>query len=131
MDELIHKEKAIWALRDLLTSLSKKGKIEQAKGVQKAIKVLAKEDAKLQITDLERLLASEEKTDTEKDWDYVVISFKASGMSYVTLSEMTGISKSALQRYITGGTKKVPLQAMAKIEEALKKAGYYFEADLD
>ena len=41
------------------------------------------------------------------------------GMSLQKLSEDTGIAKSTLQRYETGITKKIPADAIAKIEDAL------------
>ena len=37
------------------------------------------------------------------------------GMSYGELSERTGLYKSALQRYATGSTEKIPLDAIEKI----------------
>lgn len=41
------------------------------------------------------------------------------GMSLSELSKVTGISKSTLQRYETGTTKKVPIEAISTIENAL------------
>lgn len=38
-----------------------------------------------------------------------------SGYSYTELSKMTGISKSSLQRYATGETKKIPIDCIEKI----------------
>ena len=43
----------------------------------------------------------------------------ARGVSYAELSEMTGISKSSLQRYETGATRKVSISAIRSIECAL------------
>ncbi|MBR4874675.1 MAG: helix-turn-helix domain-containing protein [Clostridia bacterium] len=40
-------------------------------------------------------------------------------MSLARLSELTGIAKSTLQRYETGITKKIPLDAIERIENAL------------
>lgn len=40
---------------------------------------------------------------------------KRSGYSFKTLEKMTGISKSALQRYSQGSTKKIPIDVIAKI----------------
>ena len=40
-------------------------------------------------------------------------------ISLSQLSKMTGISKSTLQRYETGTTKKIPIEAISLIEEAL------------
>ena len=48
-------------------------------------------------------------------------------MSYQTLSEKVGISKSTLQRYETGITKKVPADALEKIGKAL---GTHFGEDV-
>ena len=47
------------------------------------------------------------------------------GYSYQELSVLTGISKSSLQRYETGNTKKIPMDAVNKLESALSlKTGY-------
>ena len=40
-------------------------------------------------------------------------------ISYSRLSELTGITKSSLQRYATGTTSKIPIDAIASIESAL------------
>ena len=40
-------------------------------------------------------------------------------VSYSHLSKLTGITKSSLQRYATGTTNKIPIDAIAKIEQAL------------
>lgn len=40
-------------------------------------------------------------------------------ISLSTLSELTGIAKSTLQRYETGTTKKIPMEAIPIIERAL------------
>ncbi len=42
-----------------------------------------------------------------------------SGLSYVELEKKTGISKSALQRYATGSTKKIPVDVIQAIAEAV------------
>jgi transcriptional regulator with XRE-family HTH domain len=42
-----------------------------------------------------------------------------SGLSYGELSKLTGIPKSALQRYATGETEKVPLDRLQLIANAL------------
>ena len=39
-------------------------------------------------------------------------------LSYAELSHLTGISKSSLQRYETGNTKKIPMEAIEKLDEA-------------
>lgn len=41
------------------------------------------------------------------------------GMTYRDLSEMTGIPKSAIQRYATGGTEKIPVDRIIKLAGAL------------
>ena len=46
-------------------------------------------------------------------------AFEKSGLSYVQLAERTGISKSALQRYLTGSTEKFPMDRLEKICAAL------------
>lgn len=54
-------------------------------------------------------------------------------ISLAELSEKTGVSKSALQRYEVGSTKKIPAEALSKIENALGlKNGYFsFFCNLD
>lgn len=42
-----------------------------------------------------------------------------SGLSYVELEKKTGISKSALQRYANGSTKKIPIDVIQAIAETL------------
>lgn len=42
-----------------------------------------------------------------------------SGKSYQELEKMTGIAKSTLQRYASGVTSKIPLDAVDKLERAL------------
>jgi len=42
----------------------------------------------------------------------------ASGLSYGELSKLTGVPKSALQRYATGETEKVPIDRMEAIANA-------------
>lgn len=41
------------------------------------------------------------------------------GMSYAQLAETTGLTKATLQRYETGATKKIPVDAISLIEVAL------------
>lgn len=41
-------------------------------------------------------------------------------LSYADLAQLTGIAKSTLQRYETGSTTKIPLDAIEKIATALK-----------
>lgn len=45
-------------------------------------------------------------------------SIKTADLSYGELSKMTGIAKSALHRYATGQTKKIPLDAVQKVAKA-------------
>lgn len=47
------------------------------------------------------------------------IAIKKSGLSYPELEKLTGIPKSSLQRYATGATKKIPIDYMEKIADAL------------
>lgn len=43
----------------------------------------------------------------------------ASGYSYSELEKMTGVSKSSIQRYATGETKKIPIDFLEKLAEVL------------
>lgn len=52
--------------------------------------------------------------------DRLLPYFEKSGMSYSDLSEMTGVPKSALQRYCTGATENIPLDRLKKIAIALE-----------
>lgn len=52
-------------------------------------------------------------------------AIEQSGYSYAELSEMTGVSKSSLQRYATGQTKKIPISCIEKIAEATKTDARY------
>lgn len=45
-------------------------------------------------------------------------SIQSAELSYGELSRMTGIAKSALHRYATGQTKKIPLDAVQKVAQA-------------
>ncbi len=45
-------------------------------------------------------------------------AIEKSGYSYPELSRITGISKSSLQRYATGETKKIPIDCIEKIAQA-------------
>lgn len=42
------------------------------------------------------------------------------GYSYATLAEMTGMSKSTLQRYATGNIKNIPLHRLDTLCQALQ-----------
>lgn len=46
-------------------------------------------------------------------------AFEASGLSYGDLSERTGLAKSALHRYLSGDTKKIPIDRMTAICNAI------------
>lgn len=48
----------------------------------------------------------------------ILKSIEESGLSYSELSKSTGIPKSALQRYATGNTEKVPLDRLEAIAKA-------------
>lgn len=50
---------------------------------------------------------------------------KTSKMSYGELSKLTGISKSALQRYATGETAKIPIDRLEDIAKALNTTPAY------
>lgn len=45
-------------------------------------------------------------------------AIKNKGLSYAELERLTGVSKSALQRYATGKTKKIPIDVIEKIAKA-------------
>ena len=47
-------------------------------------------------------------------------AIEKSGYSYVELERITGISKSSIQRYATGETKKIPIECIEKIAVATK-----------
>ncbi|MCM1365575.1 MAG: helix-turn-helix domain-containing protein [Faecalibacterium sp.] len=46
-------------------------------------------------------------------------SIEKSGFTYVELEEKTGIAKSSIQRYATGSTKKIPIDAIQLIADAV------------
>lgn len=52
-------------------------------------------------------------------------AIEKSGLSYPELEKLTGISKSSLQRYATGVTKKIPIDCIEKIAEATKTDARY------
>lgn len=52
-------------------------------------------------------------------------AFEETGMSYTEFEKKTGISKSALQRYASGATKKIPIDAIEKIALALGVTASY------
>lgn len=47
------------------------------------------------------------------------------GLSYAELEKITGVSKSALQRYATGQTKKIPIDVIERIAEATGVSARY------
>ena len=47
------------------------------------------------------------------------IAIEKSGLSYPELEKLTGIPKSSIQRYATGYTKKIPIDCMEKLADAL------------
>ena len=49
----------------------------------------------------------------------ILFYMKEKDVSYSQLAELTGLSKSSLQRYATGTTTKIPIEAISKIETAL------------
>lgn len=52
-------------------------------------------------------------------------AIQKSGFSYVELEKITGISKSALQRYASGKTKKIPVDCIEKIASATNVSSKY------
>lgn len=42
-----------------------------------------------------------------------------SGLTYVELEKVTGIAKSSLQRYVSGTTKKIPIESIKSIANAV------------
>lgn len=55
----------------------------------------------------------------ERISDRLMTAMKAANVTYVELAERTGISKSALQRYATGETEKIPLDRLETMAVAL------------
>lgn len=52
-------------------------------------------------------------------------AIEKSGYSYAELEKITGISKSSLQRYATGETKKIPIDCIEKIASATGVSAKY------
>ena len=50
---------------------------------------------------------------------------KSSGLSFVRLEEKTGVPKSSIQRYVTGKTRKIPIDNVKKIAEACGVSAEY------
>ena len=57
--------------------------------------------------------------------DRINEAIEKSGYSYAELSKITGISKSTLQRYATGETKKIPIDNIEKIARATNTDSRY------
>lgn len=52
-------------------------------------------------------------------------SVEKSGYSYVELEKRTGIAKSSIQRYVSGTTKKIPIDAVQAISKAVGVSAEY------
>jgi len=52
-------------------------------------------------------------------------AIEASGLSYETLGQLTGIAKSSIQRYATGNTKKIPVDAIDALAPHLNVSPTY------
>lgn len=52
-------------------------------------------------------------------------SIEKSGYSYVELEKRTGIAKSSIQRYVSGTTKKIPIDAVQAISKAVGVSAEY------
>ena len=52
-------------------------------------------------------------------------AIKAKGISYAELERITGVSKSALQRYASGETKKIPVDVIESIAAATGVTAIY------
>lgn len=57
--------------------------------------------------------------------DRLMTAMKSSKITYVELARRTGISKSALQRYATGETEKIPLDRLEQMAQALDVSAEY------
>lgn len=57
--------------------------------------------------------------------DKILKLIKEKNLSYMKFSEMTGIPKSALQRYATGETEKIPVDRLESIANALNVSAQY------
>lgn len=57
------------------------------------------------------------------DRDYVAARVKESGLTYLQLESLTGIPHSALQRYVSGGTEKIPVDRVQRLLDVLEKLG--------
>lgn len=57
--------------------------------------------------------------------DRLKYSIEVSGLSYVELEKKTGIAKSSIQRYASGVTKKIPIDAIQEIAKAVGVSAAY------
>lgn len=57
--------------------------------------------------------------------DRILQALKQADLSYGELAKLTGISKSALQRYATGETKKIPIDSIKAIAKATNVSAQY------
>ena len=57
--------------------------------------------------------------------DRILQALKQADLSYGELAKLTGISKSALQRYATGETKKIPIDSIEDIAKATNVSAQY------
>lgn len=57
--------------------------------------------------------------------DRILQALKQADLSYGELAKLTGISKSALQRYATGETKKIPIDSIEAIAKATNVSAKY------
>ena len=57
--------------------------------------------------------------------DRILQALKQADLSYGELAKLTGISKSALQRYATGETKKIPIDSIEAIAKATNVSSQY------
>lgn len=65
-------------------------------------------------------------TSVSKDVSERILNLmQANNISYANLAEKTGCSKSALQRYFTGNTQKVPIDVIEKVAPALNVTAAY------
>jgi len=53
------------------------------------------------------------------------IAIEESNLTYEKLGQLTGIAKSSIQRYATGNTKKIPIDAIEKLALHLNKSPIY------
>ncbi len=66
-------------------------------------------------------LATGNTTITFINRDTIARMVKASGLTYLQLESLTGIPHSALQRYVSGGTEKIPVDRVQRLVDVLQK----------